>query len=310
LSILLQYRADRAERWRKALETDLPGEEIRVWPDVGDRSEIEAVVTWSPEPGSLSGFPNLRFIACTGAGIDGLLDPAVGLPRAVPLLRLVDETLTASMAEYVLAAVLRYHRQFQHYEAAHRRGVWEPLPRPEASERSIGILGYGELGSGAARLLRANGFPVLAWSRTEKSVVGVESFYGEDGLQAMLKRTRILVCLLPLTPHTDGIIGRHALSLLPQGAFLINVARGAHVVDAELIEALDCGHLAHATLDVFRTEPLPAEHPFWHHPKITMTPHVASLTVPETAARRIADNLHRARRGEPLLNAVDWTRSY
>lgn len=310
MAILLQYRADRVARWQRALADALPGIEIRIWPDDGDPVAIEAVVTQAPPPGLLRRYPNARFVATTGAGIERLLAPEADIPIHLPIVRLVDETLTDSMAEYVLAAVLRYHRQFEHYEATQQAGAWSPLPRPEASERAVGVLGLGVLGLAAARRLHANGFPVLGWSRNPKPSDDIQTFHDRGGLDAMLGLVRVLVCLLPLTSETEGIVDRRLLDRLPPGAFFINVGRGAHVVDADLIAALDSGRLAHATLDVFRTEPLPQEHPFWRHPRVTITPHIASLTVPETAAAKIAETWRRARAGLPLANVVDRQRGY
>lgn len=310
MAVLVHYRQDRVARWVEALRIALPEEEIRTWPEAGEPASVEAVVTMNPEPGVLDRFPNLRFIAATGAGVEKLLDPDAGLPPGVPICRLVDPELTRGMAEYVLTAVLRYHRQFEQYEAFSRERRWNPLPWPSPSDRPVGFLGLGVLGTAAAELLTRHGFPVLGWSRSPKRVAGVRCEHGEEGLARLLHEARILVCLLPLTPETRGIVNRDLLSHLPLGAHFVNAARGAHVVDTDLMAALDSGQLAHATLDVFHDEPLATDHPFWAHPRITVTPHIASLTVPESAARRIADNLRRARAGEPLLDLADPRRGY
>lgn len=310
MAVLIQVRADRAQRWAQAARDAMPGVEVRVWPEDGDPAEIEAVITAAPEPDSLLKYPNLSFIATTGAGVNAILEPGRRLPEGAPICRLVDDELTRGMAEYVLTTILRYHRQLDQYEAFQREVRWNPLPWPEPAKRRVGILGLGVLGITAAGQLRHAGFSVAGWTRRPKVVDGVIGHHGPAGLDAMLPRTDILVCLLPLTPETAGIINARTLARLPRGSYVINTARGGHVVDADLLAALDSGHLAHATLDVFHEEPLPPDHPFWRHPGVTVTPHVASLTVPESAARRIAENLRRSRTGAPLLDVVDRKAGY
>jgi glyoxylate/hydroxypyruvate reductase A len=244
-----------------------------------------------------------------GAGVDHLLR-APGTPPGIPVARLVDERLTQGMTEWVLLNVLRFHRQDPEYRALQAARVWEELPAPETSARRIGILGLGELGTASARALTALGFPVMGWSRRAKEVPGVEGFHGPAGLEAMLPRTDILVCLLPLTPDTRGVIDQRTLALLPRGAFLINGARGGHVVQGDLLAALESGQVAGAALDVFEPEPLPAEHPFWDHPKVVMTPHAASITIPSSAAPQVVENIRRARDGQALINLVDFSAGY
>lgn len=298
------------DAWLAALREAMPEEEIRAWPDSGDPEEIEVVVTMAPEPGSLRRYRRLRFIAATGAGVDALLDPVREVPTDVPIVKLQDPRLAEDMALYVLAATMRYFRQFHEYEALQERRTWRQLPRPQLSEFAVAVMGLGTLGRCAAGLLAKVGFPVLGWSRTAKALPGVQCFVGPDGLDAMLPNARTLVCLLPLTDATEGMINGSLLSRLPHGAFLINAGRGGHVVEADLLEALETGRLAHATLDVFRAEPLSSEHPFWSHPRITLTPHVASLTEPLSAAQTIAATLRLARLGRPLPGEVDRERGY
>jgi len=308
-AVLFASSADNPAAWRAAIESRLPGVDFRVWPETGDPADIDAAIVWRYRPGILQAFPNLRLICSLGAGVDHILgDP--DLPEGVPFCRIVDPDLTAGMSEYVVLAVLRYHRQLPEYEASQRARQWRKLRRPDTRTRRIGILGMGVLGQDAATKLRLFGFPVAGWSRRPKAVDGVEMFAGDEGLTPFLARSDMLVCLLPLTPATTGIIGARLLASLPPGAFVINAARGGHVVDADLLAALDSGHVAGATLDVFVPEPLPAEHPYWTHPKVTITPHVASLTNPETAADQIAENIRRRRSGQPLLNQVDRKAGY
>lgn len=310
MDILLQCKPDRRERWQAALQAAIPDCAVRVWPDVGDPAGIELIVTSSRLPIDLSSLPNLRFVATTGAGVEHLIGSVDGIPPEVPIVRVVDPKLTSSMAEYVLTAVLRYHREFHLFEAAQKAGKWLTPVRCDPEARTIGIMGLGALGQASARLLTTLGFRVLGWSRRLKDIDGIECHHGADGLRAMLAKTEILVCLLPLTAETEGILDAAAFALLPTGATLINVGRGKHIVEMDLLAALDAGPLAHATLDVFTEEPLPREHAFWAHPNITVTPHIASMTVPESAVEGIAHALRLARRGEPLPLTVDRSLGY
>ncbi len=294
--------------WRKALRAQVPDIDLRFWPDIGDPQEIEAALVWLPPPGLLAVLPNLRAILSLGAGVDSLLaDPT--LPD-LPLCRMVDPSMTAGMAELVLTLALGYHRRLDLYEAQQHRRLWRMvLPQPASATR-IGIMGLGELGGAAARLLARHGFTVRGWSRSARQVEGVTGFVGAAELDGFLHGTDILVCMLPLTADTENILDARLLALLPRGARLVNVARGRHLVEADLLAALDDGHIAHATLDVFRTEPLPAEHPFWGHPRIRVLPHTASYSQAEVAAGVVAENLRRLESGRPLLHLVDRSRGY
>jgi glyoxylate/hydroxypyruvate reductase A len=310
MAILLSTKATTMTAWRDALLAVDPTLDIRLFPDAGDPAAIEAAVVWtSHDMAELRRYPALRLIVSMGAGVDHLLRPP-GPPPGIPVARLVDRMLTTQMGEWVLLNVLRFHRQDPDYRALQRERTWLELPAPVTAERRIGILGLGELGGHAAGLLRGLGFPVMGWSRRPKQIAGVETFHGAEGLAAMAARTDILICLLPLTPETRGIVDARLLGALPRGAFVINGARGAHVVDADLLAALDGGQVAGAALDVFQPEPLPPEHPFWGHPKVFMTPHAASITIPASAAPQVVENLRRAREGRPLINLVDFSAGY
>lgn len=302
-------RSDSAEPWKAELRKQFPDLEVRIWPAIGDPRDIDVAIVWKPQSGLLASLPKLRLIASLGAGVDHLfVDPE--LPRHVPIVRLVDPYMTEAMSEYVLTQVLRLHRQDLAYLTQQRAGVWREHPQPNAAERRVGILGLGTLGRDAARKLAVMGFQVAGWSRREKRLPGIESFHGEGGLEALARRSEILVCLLPLTPDTDGILDRRLFARMPRGGAIVNPARGGHLVEADLIAALDGGQLSAAVLDVFREEPLPADHRFWSHPRIIVTPHVAAATNPATAALVIADNLRRLYQGRPLLNLVDPQRRY
>jgi len=309
MALLFLSSADSPAQWSAELGKLLPDLEIRIWPELGDPAEIEAALVWRPPPGLLASLPKLRLICSLGAGVDHLFtDPQ--LPAHVPVVRLVDPYMTAAMSEYVQFQVLRLHRQDPAYAAQQRERIWRPLPQPNAAERQVGVLGLGELGSDAALKLRVLGFEVAGWSRTERRLAGIACHHGRDGLEQMLRRSEILVCLLPLTPETEGILDARLFARLPRGAAIINVARGGHLVETDLIPALDSGQLSAAVLDVFRQEPLPENHPFWTHPRIIMTPHVAAATHAPTAAPIVADNLRRLAEGKPLVNRVDPTRRY
>lgn len=295
--------------WSVALRRELPELDVRLWPEVGDPAAIDAAFVWRHPHGALAAFPNLRAIFSLGAGVDGILaDPL--LPRAVPLVRMLDPGLATLMAEYVLGAALRHHCDLDHYERLQRVARWERRLRPYLRDRRVGVMGLGELGRAAACTLAAAGFDCSGWARTEKSITGVRCYAGEAGLDAFAARSEILVCLLPLTAQTRGLLDARLFARLPRGSYVINAARGAHLVVADLLAALDSGQLAGATLDVFASEPLPSDDPLWSHPLVLLTPHAASITPVDTAARLVADNLRRLGRGEPMRGVVDPARGY
>ena len=307
--LLFLSAVDSAAEWRAELNKLLPGIELRVWPELGDVGEIDAALVWRPPPGLLDTLPNLRLIASLGAGVDHIFaDPS--LPPGVPVVRLVDPYMTVAMSEYVQLQVLRLHRQDPAYLAQQQARLWRQQPQPNAGQRRVGVLGLGVLGGDAALRLKVLGFDVAGWSRTEKRLRGIPSFHGAAGLDALLERAEILVCLLPLTPATEGILDRRLFARLPRGAAVVNCARGRHLVEADLLAALDSEQLSAALLDVFRDEPLPRDHPFWRHQRIRVTPHVAAATHPPTAAPHVAENLRRLRDGKPLLNRVDASEGY
>ncbi len=299
---------DPAELWRDELRARMQGLEVRIWPEVGDPAAIDTALVWRPPPGELARYPNLKAILSLGAGIEGLIaDPT--LPN-VPIARMVDPSLARTMTEYVLLAVLRHHREFDRFEREQRARRWAYRFPPQAALRRVGIMGLGELGAAAARTLVAHGFAVFGWSRTPKAIKGVTSYAGRSELHAFLHQADILVCLLPLTAETRGILDAETFASLPHGACVINVARGAHLIEADLLAALLSGHLGGATLDVFETEPLPPESPLWARSDVLVTPHVASYSLPATAADGVVENIRRARAGQPLRHQVDRARGY
>ncbi|MGE0734636.1 MAG: 2-hydroxyacid dehydrogenase [Alphaproteobacteria bacterium] len=295
--------------WERELKALDPTLDIRTLDNLGDAAEIDAALVWKPDQGLLASLPNLKLIASLGMGVDHIFaDPL--LPKGVPIVRMVDDNLVDQMSEWVLLNVLRYHRAADRYDADQSAQLWRPGYPPDTGARRIGVMGLGAIGLDAATKLAKLGFAVAGWSRTLKHVPGIECHAGAAGFAAFLRRTEYLICLLPLTPETDSIIDATLLAQLPKGAVVFNAARGGHVVEEDLLAALESGHLSAACLDVFRTEPLPKEHPFWRHPKVRMTPHNAGLTNPKTAAAQVIENLRRLRTGEPLRNLVGRERGY
>ena len=260
---------------------------------------VDAAVIAKLQPGDLDGLPRLRLVQSLWAGVERLLADA-SLPAHVPLARMVDPSMALAMAETAQWAVLALHRGFFAYARHQQQALWRPLPQRRAQQLRVGVLGMGALGGAVAARLRDIGYTVWGWRRAD----------GDGVLHAELPRTDIVVNLLPLTAATRGLIDARLLAALPRGAGLVNLARGGHVVEADLLAALDAGHIGHAVLDVFQTEPLPAEHAFWRHPRVTVLPHAAALTDPQTASAVVADNLRRLAAGQPLLHVVDRQRGY
>lgn len=296
-----------AAQWMPPIKRCAPELDIRVWPEVGDPAEIDVALVHNPPPGALASFPRLTAILSLTAGVDGVLaDPK--LPE-VPLARMVSERLGEDVARYVLLHTLRHVRHMPEIAAHQRARRWGAVA-PPLRGAAVGLMGLGEMGRASARLLGAAGFAVRGWSRDAKSVDGITCFAGSAGLVRFLGETTILVCLLPLTARTEGIVNATALAALPAGACLINAGRGAHVVEAALLDALDSGRLGAATLDVLAAQPPPQNSPLWTHPGITLTMHSAGEPDPEAVAPLLIDNIRRARSGRPLLNLVDREQGY
>jgi glyoxylate/hydroxypyruvate reductase A len=286
------------QAWHSALAQAMPEAQ---WLDLAQAraqpDAVQAAVVANPAPGSLQGLPQLKLVQSLWAGVDRLLaDPT--LPAGVPLARMVDPAMTAAMAETALWAVLSLHRGFFAYARRQREGVWRAHAQRRADEVGVLVLGQGEMGRAAAARIAQQGYRVQGWRR--------------DGgvLAPLLARSDLVVNLLPLTPATSGVLDARFFATLPAHASVVNLGRGAHVVDADLLAALDRGHLRHAVLDVFHTEPLPASHPFWRHPRVTLLPHAAALTDPRSAAVVAAANLRAVRDGRPLAHRVQAARGY
>ena len=296
--------------WREVLTPYLPpGETLTLAAECSDKSAIEVALAANPPWGTLATYPNLRFVQSLWAGVDRLLaDPA--LPTDITIARLVDPEMAQSMLEGTLAAVLYVHRQFPaylHQQAAH---TWRQLPQPNAAHRKVGLLGLGQMGQPVAGALTALGFNVHAWGQRPRNEPGCQYSYGEAGLDTVLSQAEILINLLPLTATTRGILNTRLFERLPRGAALINFGRGPHLQDDDLLQALGTGQLSHAVLDVFHHEPLPADHPFWSHPQITVLPHIAASTDPKTAAPIAMRNIAAFREGRELTGLVSRDRGY
>jgi len=309
--------SDPADRWRDALIPALPevdfSNDFHVWPDclseLDKLGDIDIALVWKPKPGSLNHFPNLKAVINLGAGVDAVLADKT-YPKNIPLIRLIDPTLTRHMSEFVVHRVLHFHRKFHIYDQMQRNHNWQELDQEDTLQKRVGIMGLGTLGSDAANHLAPFGFKIASWSRTKKHVKDIESFYGKNSLEDFLKRTDILICLLPLTAETQGIINKKTLYQLPIGAYVINPGRGRLINQDDLLVALDSGHIAGVALDVFYTEPLPTNSLIWDHPKIIVTPHIASITSARSAAEQIAENIRRIRRSEKPDNLVDLNSGY
>jgi len=313
-AILLAITGWNPQGWDERFRTLAPARDIRSWPDrVGNRADVAYACAWKAPHGLLAEFSNLRIIFSLGAGVDHLMgDPH--LP-AVPVVRIVDPDLTRRMTEYVVLHVLMRHRRVRLYEQQQRQRIWHEHHQPAAGEVTVGVMGLGVLGRDAAAMLHRLGFQVAGWSRTGSPLAGIETFHGAAGLDAFLARTEILVCLLPLTPATQGILNLALLQKLKRdgalgGAYLINAGRGGLQVDADILAALDQGVIAGASLDVFPTEPLPPESPLWAHPNITLTPHNAAESDPRALTANVLTQIARFERGGPLDHVIDRGRGY
>jgi glyoxylate/hydroxypyruvate reductase A len=296
----------KAEPWLAGLRAALPDASVEVWQP--GASPADYAVVWAPPQQFLDEQPQLKAMFNIGAGVDALLQ--LKLPPATRVVRLDDAGMSVQMAEYVCHAVIRHFRELDGYEADVSQGKWSFRKPRSRVDYPVGVLGLGVLGERVAQALRVFEFPVHGWSRSPKTLEGVVCHNGPDRLDSFLGQCRVLVNLLPLTPETSDILNRRTLSLLKPGGYLINVARGAHLVEADLIELLDRGHLAGATLDVFRVEPLPASHPFWQHPKIQITPHTSARTLRTESIAQIVGKIAALERGEAVAGVVDPARGY
>ena len=304
------YKSDpvRGRQWAEVFQRRAPAVDFRIWPDIGDPAQVRFLAAWEPPENLAERFPNLKVLFSSGAGVDQF-DFSV-LPPALPVVRMVEPGIVRGMVEYATCAVLGLHRDLPRYRRQQAEGLWQPLPVRTAGQRRVGVLGLGSLGQAVLAQLVGLGFDCAGWSRSRHAVDGVQCHAGADELPAFLARTEILVCLLPLTDSTRGFLDARLFSMLPAGAALVQVGRGPQLVDADLLAALDGGQLSEAVLDVTDPEPLPPTHAFWRHPRIQLTPHIASMTQPLSAAEAVLDNLRRFDAGEPMVGLVDRSRGY
>lgn len=309
MRILFYQTSNDSTPWLAALNAALPDADIRVWQE-GDHAPADYAVVWKPPLALVQGRTDLKAVFNLGAGVDAILQLGDALPPNVPIVRLDDAGMAVQMAEYVTHAVLRYFRRLDAFETQARDGMWRFLKPHNKDDFTVGILGLGVLGSRIAEMLGQFGFPLRGWSRSMKALPGVRCFAGTEGFDAFLEGTRVLVCVLPLTTETSDILNRATLGKLQRGAYLINVARGAHLVEDDLLALVQEGQIAAATLDVFRQEPLPPEHPFWQEPRITITPHISALTLRDDSVRQIAAKIHALELGAPIAGIVDRLKGY
>ncbi len=297
-----------AEHWRDMVQAEAPDLEIRLWPDVGSPEDILYLMTGFLDLAELPELPNLRLVMPMFAGFDHLL-ASPHLPD-VPIVRTGPPGGDPAMTEYAVLHVLRHHRHMPDYLQQQARSEWKVIPQKQPHEQRVGFMGFGVLAQPPAKVLHGMGFQISAWTRTARSHDDFAMFHGADGLDAFLAQADIVICLLPLTDETAGILDAKAFAQLPEGACVINLGRGGHVVDADLIAALDSGHLAGATLDATKPEPLPQESPLWTHPRVTIMPHTARRVRAATVAPQVAEIVRRDQAGEPQLWAVDKTAGY
>lgn len=309
MAIVIIRQDHKIELWKNALLKANSSLKVYSYLDEHPKEDITMAVIWKHPQGSLANYPNLKCIASAGAGVDYIFEDE-NRPKNIPITRIVDPYLASDMSEHVLAVILAHLKNLNAYKIKQVQNLWEPMDYLRIKDVTIGILGLGELGALTATDLTKYGFKVQGWSRSKKNIKGVHTFSGENELSAFLSTTNILVCLLPLTPATEGILNKKLLSQLPEKAYVINVARGGHMVDDDLIALLDSGHLSGACLDVYHAEPLPRSHVFWNHKKVHMTPHYASVSDTNSVIPQIVENYNRLNSGKKLNNLVDTDKGY
>lgn len=309
MAIVLIRQDGKMELWKEAFLKQYPELPVFHYQEDHPEKEITMAIVWKHPHGSLARYPNLGCIASFGAGVDFIFKDKER-PKDIPITRVIDDVLASDMSEYVITAILGHLKNMYRYALDQMSGDWIPGSYTRIADHTVGVMGIGTLGSHLAKSLLRLGFKVVGWSRHPKTLMGVEVFHGAASREDFLKRATILVCLLPLTKETEKILNQESLSKLPKGAFLINVARGGHLAEADLIPLLDSGQLSGACLDVFEQEPLPKDHPFWKHPKVQITPHVASVSDPRAVVPQLAENYFRLCNGKPLLHLVDPVQGY
>ncbi|WP_018318570.1 glyoxylate/hydroxypyruvate reductase A [Bradyrhizobium sp. WSM2793] len=308
MTVLYKANMVRGAEWARFFAERAPDVPFRLWPDIGDPANVRYLVAWVPPDDIATTFPNLELVFSVGAGVDQF--DATKVPAHIPLVRMLEPGIAETMVEYVTMAVLGLHRDLLDFIDQQKQQVWREIRITPAKRRRVGVMGLGQLGQAVLERLKAFGFPLSGWNRSAREIEGVTCHVGADALPDFLAQSDILVCLLPLTDETRGILNADLFARLPHGASLVNVGRGPHLIEADFLAALDSGALSGAVLDVTEPEPLPEGHPFWSHPRILLTPHNASMTTPDTAVDFVLDVIDRHRRGEELPGRVDRTRGY
>ena len=309
MSIVIIRQDGKIEDWKKSLKANAPELNIYSYLEDHPMQEIEVAMVWKHPPGIFKQYPSLKYIASFGAGVDFIFDDTE-IPEDILITRVVDPILASDMSEFVIAAIFAHLKNFHRYRSDQLAGNWHPLPYRRIADKRIGIIGLGALGLKLYEDLKVLGFNVIGWSNSTKYLDNVKTYTGAKERTDFLKKAEILVCLLPLTESTRGILNKELFSELPVGAYIINVARGGHLVDEDLIDMIDTDHLSGACLDVYHEEPLGEDHPFWRHPKIFMTPHIASVSDVESVVPQLLENYYRFKEGRPLINQVSTLRGY
>ena len=308
-TVLIKLGGESADDYIEEMHRLEPRLKIREWPDVGSPGEVDIAMVWKMPHGELAKFPNLKLIISMAAGVDHVLsDPQ--RPAGVPIVRVTDPHMARSMGHWFLMNILRLHRETAHFDNLRAEKIWPPEIAFDTDAISVGILGLGYLGTHVAQMLKAVGLRVQGWSRTQKNLDGIQSFSGKVGLDQMLSNTNYLACLLPNTPATEGIMSLNCFNKMPRGSYVLNAGRGSQLVEADLLQALDNGQIKGAALDVFETEPLPRDHPFWTDTRILMTPHHAAEVFLPAAAQTFLENIYSIRNNQPLTGLVNEELGY
>ncbi|SDI01684.1 glyoxylate/hydroxypyruvate reductase A [Pseudomonas flavescens] len=308
MALLFKTDDERGQAWLSLFARHAPEIDVRLWPAIGDPAEIRYFAAWQPPEDLATRFPNLDVVFATSAGVDQF--DLNQLPEAVDVVRMLDPGIAKAITEYACFAVLALHRQIPLYLGQQQRRHWQDHNLVAAAQRRIGVMGLGNLGRAALDGLRPFGFPLSGWSRSRKGIDGVRCYAGLQELDDFLQQCDILICLLPLTRDTQGILNARTFAALPRGAHLINLGRGGHLVEDDLIAALDSGQLQHAIIDVLEHEPPEAAHRFWQRADIWLTPHIGAMTAPDSAFAVLLDNLRRHQRGEPMRGLIDRDAQY
>ncbi len=309
MAIVVIRQDNKLDAWKKALIAKASNTAIYSYLEDHPKEEITMACVWKQPPETLNLYPNLKCIASFGAGVDFIFKDH-SVPKHIPITRVVDPVLASDMSEFVLALILGFLKNLTTYRTDQLKKVWSPQEYKRISDVNVGIMGMGALGEKLAEDLIKNRFRVIGWAKSKKIIPGVDLYTGNSQKNTFLSHSNILVCLLPLTKETTGILNRKLFRELPKQSYVINVARGGHLVDEDLLEYVNNGHLAGAGLDVFHEEPLPVEHPFWNHPKIQITPHVASVSDIDSVIPQLLENYRRLEEGLPLINEVSREKEY